>query len=201
MTESEWEALARRHGSYLCSRVIGALRAAGAVPTAEQVEELVQEVYCRLLARGSDRLRQLLHGDEEGLTAYLGRVASSVVFDAVRAIAAVKRGRAVVVPLADRREVRAEWVPDPAATPEVLCLLAEGRRHLLERCRFLAGQAPCPASRRRKLRILHRALLEGWSSEEIAQAEGEGVSSTSIDTVVYRARRHLRRRGVPVPDR
>jgi len=198
MAAPEWEGLVRRYGGLVFVRVLQAVRALGEDPTHEQVEELVQEVYYRLLTRGAVRLGQLRGRGEGRLVVYLSRVAECVVLDQLRKTGAVKRGRSVLVPLDEEGTSLAERAVDPAATPDVLCLIAERRRLLLERCRALPRLAANQEDRRRNLRILRLALLEGWTSQEIAQREGRGLSISAIDTVVYRARQGLLKRGFEV---
>lgn len=185
----DWEVLGRCYRRVLSGQIVRALREAGLRPVPEEVEELVQEAYCRLLA---GRMRP--PRDEEGrLVRFLGRIAQRVVVDRKRAAAAAKRGRDQVIPL-DRREI--ERAPDPGATPEELVLMEECRRLLLARCRVLVGFSLTEKDRERNLRILSLALLEGWTSREIAHAEGGRLAASTVDTLVYRAKQRLARHGV-----
>jgi hypothetical protein len=70
-------------------------------------------------------------------------------------------------------------------------LLREGRLAVLSRCRSLLDPKLRPEDRERSLRILRRALLDGWSSEEIMRAEGGRLAAGTIHTLVYRMRRRL----------
>jgi RNA polymerase sigma factor (sigma-70 family) len=185
----DWEVLVRRYGRVLGGYVVRALRDSGVRPVPEEVEELIQEVYCRLLAGRMRPPRE----DEGRLVRFLGRIAQRVVLDQRRAAAAAKRGRDQVIPL-DRREV--ERAPDPGATPEELVLMEECRRLLLARCRVLVGFSLTEKDRERNLRILSLALLEGWTSREIARAEGGRLAASTVDTLVYRAKQRLARHGL-----
>lgn len=191
--EAFWEELVRRHGEPLKVRIRGILRAAGIEPDPDRLEELVQEVYFRLLSRG---LKQLNRGvdNRDLVPAYMARIAERVAVDEVRAHRA-------------GRHTKVRWVPfdpeglvaDSSPNPEDRFLRAEKRRLFLDRCRAIAALGR--ENRRRNLRILHLAFLEGWSSREIARAEGRLAPST-VDTVVSRARRLLERRlGVALPSR
>lgn len=191
--EAFWEELVRRHGEALKVRIRGILRAAGIEPRPEQLEELVQEVYFRLLSRG---LKQLDRGvdNRDLVPAYMARIAERVAVDEVRAYRA-------------GRHTKVRWVPfdpeglvaDSSSNPEDRFFRAEKRRLFLDRCRAIAALGR--ENRRRNLRILHLAFLEGWTSREIARAEGRLAPST-VDTVVSRARRLLEKRlGIPLPSR
>jgi hypothetical protein len=57
------------------------------------------------------------------------------------------------------------------------------------------------ADRRRCVRVLRLALVEGWTSGEISRAEGVGLAASSVDSLVHRARQRLARGGVAVPNR
>ena len=191
--EAFWEELVRRHGKSLKKRIRGVLRAAAIDPGSERVEELVQEVYFRLLSRG---LRHLDRGvdNRDLVPAYMARIAERVAIDEVRAHLAGGHAKIRWVPF-DEETLAA----DPAASPENRCLRAEKRRLFLDRCRAIVALGR--ENRRRNLRILRLAFLEGWTSREIARAEGRLAPST-VDTVVSRARRLLERRlGVPLPSR
>ena len=61
--DAAWEELIGRFGTGLKARVGSVLRRCGVRPRNEHVEEIVQEVYCRLLAGGSRRLRRCRAGD------------------------------------------------------------------------------------------------------------------------------------------
>jgi DNA-directed RNA polymerase specialized sigma24 family protein len=90
--EAAWEMLVRRYGAGIGARVRRSLRRAGVRPRGEHVEEIVQEVYCRLLADGSWRLRQCRATSQHQVGAFLGKVAERVALDHVRAARAQKRG-------------------------------------------------------------------------------------------------------------
>jgi hypothetical protein len=187
--QSAWEDLIRCYGPLVRGQVHRSLRTVGVRPEPEQVDERVQEVYYRLLTGGSRRLRLLRRWSEGQVVNYLSRVAQGVVFDELRSRAAVKRGGGFgsvgrLCEIADR-------AVDPRGTPEDEVLLREGRRVVLARCRSLLDPNLCQEDRRRSLRILRRALLDGWSSEEIMRAEGGRLAASTIHALVHRVRRRL----------
>jgi DNA-directed RNA polymerase specialized sigma24 family protein len=177
--ESAWEDLIGRYGAGLKARVGSVLRRSGVRPRSEHVEEIVQEVYCRLLAGGGRRLRRCRATSEGQVGAFLGRVAERVALDQLRAARAQKRG-------GDQGGAGAadERVADPRANPEELVLRRERLRLFLERCGALAGRR----DHRRNTRILALAVA-GWSSGEIARAVGGALTARSIDGLLLRVRR------------
>ena len=189
--ESAWEALVRDYKPLVRGQVRRSLRGAGVrKPQREQVDEREQEVYYRLLAGGSRRLRLLQRWSEGQRVSYLSRVAQGVVADEMRARSAVKRGHGYRFTLVGRLCEIADRVVD-ARTPEHEMLLREGRLAVLSRCRSLLDPKLRPEDRERSLRILRRALLDGWSSEEIMRAEGGRLAASTIHALVHRVRRRL----------
>lgn len=165
--------------------------------TADAVADLVQDVYCRLLerARGGAGFR----GESEGeVLTYLQRVCESVVVDRLRGRATVKRGgRTRFVGLEAGEGMIAESVADGGASPEAQCLHRELRGLLLDGCR---GLVEGPA-RERNLAIFELAVLDGWTSREIARGFDWGLKAGSIDSVVHRQRKKLKDRGLEAPPR
>src|SRR5215510_14525072 len=90
--QAAWEELVRRYGRTVHVQVRRSLRDAGFPLEPEEVEERVQEVYCRLVMGGTGRLRRLRRWNRGQVVAYLTRVAQNVVVDEVRTLAAAKRG-------------------------------------------------------------------------------------------------------------
>jgi RNA polymerase sigma factor (sigma-70 family) len=182
-----WEEIIVRQNARLRSRVRRTLQRAGVQPRADQVEELTQEVYCRLLDEGARRLAACRGDSEHQIAAYLGRAAERVVFDQLRAARALKRGRGCVCepPAGDD----AELVLDPAGTPEDRLLARERRQQLLARCGALVGLR----YGRRGARVLELALLGGCTGAEIAGALGE-ATPRGVERMLRELRRRLRRR-------
>ena len=197
--EAAWEELIGRYGPGLKARVGSVLRRSGVPPRSEHVEEIVQEVYCRLLVAGGRRLKRCRATSEGQVSAFLGRVAERVTLDQLRAARAQKRGgtRAAspaasgqAVPAALWTQAGSEWderAVDPRANPEELVLSRERLRLFLQRCGVLAGRRDC----RRNARILALAVA-GLNSGEIARAVGGTLTARSIDGMLLRVRRYVR---------
>lgn len=181
----------RRHQRQLALRVRRTLIANGELsPRHDQVEEVLQELYCRLLAEGGRRLERCRAQSEEQLAAYVARIAERTALDWLRSDRAARRRSPAI-------GLRLELDPaDPSGSPEALALLAEARLLLLARCEAMVTGR----NRRRDGRIL-RLLLDGWSSREIAQASGGRMPASVVDGLVYRIRRRLAARGMTMPAR
>src|SRR4029077_11551613 len=98
--QASWEELGACSGHHLHGQVRWWLYRAGLQLEPDQVEDRVQEVYCRLLLGGTLLLRQFQRWSELQVVRYLGRTARRVVCDAQRAARAVKRGAGFEIALA-----------------------------------------------------------------------------------------------------
>lgn len=194
--ERAWrEFVERFHARLFCAvrRVLLDLDPAGTFD--ERAEDLLQEVYCRLLGDGLRRQR-FFGSTEAQLMAYLLRVVHSVVIDARREALAEKRWGGHRVTWADWRQLPAlEVVEDD--DPEERLLREERRRAFLAICRQSLGRRADATT----VRIARLALLEGWSSREIAARLGGRMGVAGIDTVIHRLRRNLAGRGIELPCR
>jgi RNA polymerase sigma factor (sigma-70 family) len=194
----DWEEFVDRYRHRLTAGIRRALRRAGMVVVREDHEDLLQNVYCRLLEQSGRSLRRCRGGGEQAVGAYLARIAESVTIDHLRALGAAKRGRHRLV------NVRSDaWgdpltrAVDPRPTPEERLLRRERWQVFLGRCRAVVGTN----SPRRDMTVLHLALFEGLSSREISERLGGGLRPTSVDSLIFRLRRRLSRVGLPLPRR
>lgn len=188
-----WTQLLCRYRPRLEAGVRRALRRAGADQCRDVVEDLVQEICCRLWERRG-RVLGRFRGQSEGQAGcYLYRLAENTAVDVLRAGQAKKR--------------RAEWghgglaaadsVPTAEANPEQWTLGRERRRLVLARLRALCRG---PQSRRNSW-ILRRALIDGWTTDEIAGVLGKRAGYSAVQTLVFRARRQLAQAGIEVSRR
>lgn len=193
-----WEEFRDRFEGRLRAGILATLRRHGASTVPEDREDLLQEVYCRLLSHGGRILKRCRGGSEVEVAGYLRRVAESVVIDHLRAVSATKRGRCRLTEAGEGGGTALlERAPDPAPSPEQRALHAELRRLFLARSRRAAGRR----DPRRNLRILCLALLEGWTSREIARRLGGGVSVGTVDSLIHRMRQRLSAEGLAMPSR
>lgn len=184
--EAGWEDIVREYEGIMRARIWRLFERVGQQPGRELVEEIVQEVYCRLF---DDALRRWRGTTVRELIAYMGIIAERTVVDHLRRIQADKRTGIREVFLGRRR---IEQIPDPR-DPERDLLLAESRTAVLRRCRDL----PTRAGRRRNVWVARLALLEGYTNQEIAQAARGRLSPASVACLVHRLRRRLARHEAP----
>ncbi len=195
--ERAWSLFLDEFGPALKAGVRRVLRRAGLPARRAVCEDLLQEVYCRLLERRGRILRRCRATDAAMVAAYLGRVAESVTVDRLRRVSAAKRGRDRLVHLHDEVAEPA-WRPTMPASrgPEGRLLARERRRRAFDRCRDLVGGR----SPRRDLAVLYLAYCRGLTSREIAARLG-GLTAQQVDSLVYRVRRRLARGGIRIPRR
>ncbi len=196
--DAAWRQFLDQFGPVLAAGVMRALRRAGVPAERPLRQEMMQEVYCRLLERQGHILRGCRGSGAPVVAGYLRRVAESVVVDRLRALAAAKRGRDRIVRLreATRRGDLRRLVAD-GPSPEARLLARERRRRAFRRCRrLLGGKAPG-----RDLSVLFLAYCRGLSSREIARQLGGGLTPARVDSLMHRLRRRLARGGIRIPRR
>lgn len=190
-----WNEFRRRYEARLMAGVRRGLRRTGFWNPPVEVEDMLQEVYCKLLDHGGRYLLRCRGDAEEAISAYLGRIAETVVIDRVRAEIAAKRGRDRTVRYPDDRP--GVETADCALGPEQQLLVRESSSVFLKRCWEVVG----PRQAGRDVRVLYLACVEGWCSRDIARALGQGLTASSIDSLVHRARKRLAARGIGIPPR
>ena len=190
-----WAEFERHFKGRLVAGVVRALSRGGNRPDSEQVGEMLQEVYCRLLENRRAVLRRFRgHTDSEAY-AYLKRVAETSTVDRLRAAAAEKRGGCCVD--GGVEEIVGDGVADLGLSPEERALRRDAYAKLWSGC----IAAIRSRHRARDLAILQLALFEGWTSREISTAMDGRLSVSSIDTVLHRQRRRLAAQGFLLPGR
>jgi RNA polymerase sigma factor (sigma-70 family) len=196
--DEPWERFLERCGPRLRSEVRRALLRARTFPTRDLVEDLEQEVLCRLLERERRALARFRGATEEEAGVYLGRVVASVVIDALRSAGAAKRAPLYPpVSLQHVEEVDEAALEDRRHCPEGRLLAHERGRQFLDRCASALTRERLPERRR----ALALALVGGLTSQEIAARLGGRWLPGTIDAMVSRARRRLARAGIELPPR
>ena len=180
--EAEWEDIVREHEGMMRARIWRLFERVGQQPGRDLMEEIVQDVYCRLFGDARQRWRGTT---ERELLAYMGVIAERTVVDHLRRVQAEKRTGIREIYLGRRR---IEQIPDPR-DPERDLLLAESRTVVLRRCR----DASARGGRRRNVWVARLALLEGWTNQEIAQAARGRINPSTVACLVHRFRRRLAR--------
>jgi DNA-directed RNA polymerase specialized sigma24 family protein len=187
-----WDEFLHRYGATLAATVRRILGGLGRVLARDLHEDLLQEIYCHLLADGRRRLKVCRGTDDRAVAGYLCRLAENVVMDHMRRSNAAKRGRHLLLAAQPTDQTPAvERAVDPDACAERRLLVAESRRLFLAR----AGGALRGANRRRDLSITYLALFEGWRSREIARRFA-GTTANNVDSIVHRTRLKLERAGI-----
>lgn len=199
----EWYEFHRRYHPHVKKAVRQALVQGGFAVPEPDLEEIVQDLYCRLLASG----RPFRGRSETELWCYLGRIARNLALDRRRAARARKRwleaaaldpgspgcGATGFRPLGRTPRERAEELVSSEPSPEERCVLNDCRRIFVARCREVVR-----GERARK--ILRLAILEGWSSREIARRLG-GMTPNQVDVLLCRLKKRLAKEGIRLPRR
>ena len=193
-----WSRFIERFGTRLTMGVRRAFRRAGVFPSPADIEDLLQEVYCKLLDRGGRVLQNCRgrHGNE--VSAYLGRVAESVVLDYLRAAAAEKRGKDLLIQKKPDQDFEmCELAADRGPSPEERFLNRERRDLVLSRCRKKSSGT----SVNKDLWVFYLAFFEGWTSREISRHLRGGLTPGSVDCALHRLRKRLAVQGLQLPRR
>lgn len=196
--EAAWRRFVELFGPALEAGVGKVARKAGLPGDQASREELLQEVYCRLLENRGRILLDCRADTVVAAAAYLRRVAASAAVDRLRLLSALKRGRHLQVRMrdADHRRWRSSFVAESPG-PEARLLARERRYRAFARCRRLVG-GRTPG---RDLSVLYLAYCRGLSSREIARRLGGGLTPSRVDSLMHRVRRRLARRGIRIPRR
>ena len=192
--EEAWEEFIERYGPALRRGVAAALGGRWSRPDRLE-EDLLQEVYCRLIDRGARRLRRCRERDEPAVRAYLTRLAKNAAIDQLRARSTTRRGGRRPPPLDATAVV--ERARDPRPSIEERLILRQRGRRFLRRCR----RVTTVRGDGRNLRILALAFLGGLSSREIARRLDHSLTPASIDSLISRARKRLAAEGLTIAAR
>lgn len=186
-----WETLVAEFGPWIGSVVRRAAAVERATnPGDDDVDELMQELWCRLLA-AEGRLLTAFRGESRSeAAAYLAAVARSVVVDRLRFRRAQKR-RAVLLGLGGYD------LADLTPGPEARLLRRERRETARRRLHDLLG----PRTSRRNRHAVELALLGGLTSREIAARSRGRTSAGAVDSLVHRVRRRMTALGLQPPER
>lgn len=188
-----WACFVERYGPAIECGVRRALRRVGEpAPDAVDRQDLIQECYCRLLERDCRRLVSLRACAEPEVRGWLVRFAERSTRDRLRWARAEKRSSRRSISLA--APGRSGRLPDPVGSPERLAIGRQTLRQFARRCRRLAPNE-------RDARILWLVFFAGLTSREVAAMSQGALSPSSVDSIVYRFRRRLARKGLPVPTR
>jgi RNA polymerase sigma factor (sigma-70 family) len=197
-----WREFLDRFDRRIAAGVYRTLARFDARVSTEEQQDLLQEVYCRLLERRGRYLRRCRGEVDGAVGAYLGKVAESIVVDHLRSLSAAKRGagqfrerhwdrdRDLERPIAD-------WVADTDRSPEEKLLQRERHARFFSKCKELVGSR----TPQRDLEVVYLALFAGWTSREISGRMGGGMTPSAVDSLVHRLKTRLAKSGLEVPRR
>jgi len=193
-----WEQFIERFQNRLHAGVYRALARCELELQRQDREDLMQEVFCRLLDRRRRCLKLCRGREEASVGAYLGRVAENVVLDRIRSTAAAKRGRDRLV------ELRPDSIFDPVAeatdrrsNPEDRLLARERKWAFRASFREVAGKE----TPERDWTVFYLAVFEGCSSREICARLGGDLKPSTVDSLIHRLRSRLADKGLTIPRR
>ncbi len=202
-TENAWRSFVEIFDRQIRGNIVQTLLRLDLRAYRDTVDELVQEVYCRLLDKNRRALRHCRAQSDSSFRGYLACLCTNLVVDHLRSRSAQKRGGwqsswgSYADPRRDSVAERLESVADHAAGPEARFLMAESRRFFLRSCgSLLDGKSP-----QRDLEIVRLAFVEGWTSREISERLEGRLKPGSIDSMIHRQRRRLRAKGLTMPSR
>lgn len=160
--------------------ILRVMAKAASPTTVEDLRDLEQEVWTRLLHRDQQPLRRLRRPTEATLRAFLCTVALNVARDARR-----RAGRRPQLEVTQEGEL-ADW-PDGT---DLETLLADRQRHrqALEAARAEVGDEE------RDLLIFELYFRDGATASEIAAFPGIDLSVKGVETVLFRLTRKVRQR-------
>jgi DNA-directed RNA polymerase specialized sigma24 family protein len=212
MTGRLSEAVSNQEGLRLLRCLSSAACARLGLP-ADDVEDLAQDVVCRLLetearaagnaamapgepSRAMDR-PGFGHDSKVGQRwggrlVYLKQVTRNLAVDQIRRQAANKRAAGFLPPAGSSDAPDIERLADRSPNPEDRLLARERCRQFLRLCDRHLGSRRL---RRRDLEIVRLAWLDGLSSREIAREMRGALDAASIDSLLHRLRRRMRATG------
>jgi RNA polymerase sigma factor (sigma-70 family) len=193
---ADWPLLVDRLTPSLRGAVVGTMTLCRVPRRRELIDDLTQEVWCRLLAGDRRALRDYRGASDGEATTYLRRIAATIVFDRLRSEAAGKRLPERLL-VADAGEALGGKLADRRGCPERRLLARERARELAQLCAELVGKP----RRAERLAIARLAIVEGRSSREIAVRVGRPWSEGRINSFLFRLRRRLARHGVVLAPR
>jgi RNA polymerase sigma factor (sigma-70 family) len=152
------------------------------------VQDLVQEVYVRLVQHDGRILRSFRGTTEFSVMAFLAKVSSSVVHDYVRqSITARRRGQVVPIEEIHASEQTGSALPD---VPELESGRLSSILSWIDVERVVEGDTDRKNAQRNAL-IFKLHYVDGFESNEIAQFPGFKLTKSGVDAVLARLRKRI----------
>jgi DNA-directed RNA polymerase specialized sigma24 family protein len=185
-----WAQFQRRFQRRIFLYLMRASHASGADPEVveEQLSDLAQQVYLRLVRNEGRVLRSFRQDSELSVRAFLARIATAVVSDHFRFQTAGKRqGQVISIDQARETIERIRGAGrDASSGQDSLLSLIDVERELA------LASAGNRARVARDLLIFRLYCVDGFTADELAAFPGFRLSAHGVETVVARIRDRLR---------
>lgn len=173
------------------------LQSNGHFPTRMLVEDLEQEVYCRLLERDRAVLRRFRGATQGEAGEYLNRVVRSVALDYLIHARASKRTPPPELVVQGKKEK--PWIPYACnlvfrVAPERFFLRRDALRRFWSVCARVVGSV----NTAEKLKVLRQAWIEGMSTRDMVEASRGRWTVESLGVFLQETEQQLRKLGILV---
>jgi RNA polymerase sigma-70 factor, ECF subfamily len=149
-----------------------------------EIDDIVQEVFFKLSARGAEALRRVPGGNEQAATAYLKVLAANTARDYLKARYAQKRGRGCTVNLDERISEIVSGVETRPVDRDILIRQIDESLDATEQERS----------------IFWLYYRQGLTAREIAALPGCALGPKGVESLLWRMTNHIRRSmGQPHP--
>ncbi len=195
--EDAWSDLVGTCETTIRHRLRALIGRRGVAITPQETEELLQELWCRVLS--TPEAARFRGTCDVELWGWLQRILRRLVLDLERSRHTKKR-RAEIVGDAWEDERGSSWrdtVPSPEHDPEARYLLKERARVVERACR----EVTAPSQHALYLKVLRLALVEGLSSLDVCRRLQLRPEPARIDGLLHRLKRRLESRGLTLPHR
>lgn len=163
-------------------------------PLQQAVEDLLQEVFVRLLEREREALRRFSGRNENSIYTYLNAIAINLVRDHFKRLRALKKppaSKPLPQGLSENPETGselAEALSSQEPSPERLSVSRDLKHKMMQ---VVSDSAPRDATARDRL-IFRLYFIEGLTMDEVARIESVGLSASGVEKCVQRIRAAVR---------
>jgi RNA polymerase sigma factor (sigma-70 family) len=182
-----WKEFQRRFHKTVLTFVMRGMSNAFRDDRLEEVCDIAQDVYLRMLDNDGRMLRSFKGDTDFSVKAFLSRVAVNVVFDHYRRNNAEKRRPAEVISIEDARQQGRDFAGE-AVELDIASILS-----WIDVERLMDSESDRRNAARNVL-IFKLHHVDGFSVQEIAGFPGFGLKETAIRDALAKMRAHLQRR-------
>ncbi len=208
--EAAWEEFVNRFNQHIAISVIRVLRSNsdqlmssdGLIPP-DVINDLIQQVYVRLLDNDRQALKRFRGEHEKSIFAYLARLTTTVVLDYLRRRSAGRRPPELIswTEIEYRLKDSLDEMDSCSATLSSSDL--ENRLNEGMTVRDMIAQLQCILEgehKRRDILIFVLYVFDGLTAEEIAAQPGIGLTPNGVRSVLIRLKRKLKEHMKPGAD-